>query len=182
MTATSSSMPQLGTKANDFKLIDKNKEKMTLDTFKGEALLLMFICNHCPYVVHIAEKFSTIAAACQINHINCLAINSNDITKYPDDSPEKMIEFSKKYKLNFPYVFDKSQQMAKDFKAECTPDFFLYDKEHKLFYRGQMDDSRPGSKKPVTGKDLLEGIRLLSKGEKAPENQKPSIGCNIKWT
>ena len=181
MPAIHSAMPELGTEASDFSLEDARQNLYTLENYRNKPLLIMFICNHCPYVIHIAPRMKEIEKFCREKAVPILAINSNDIGKYPTDSPENMLLFSEKYQFNFPYLFDETQEIAKAYQAECTPDFFLYDKDHKLFYRGQFDDSRPGNENPVTGEDLFKAIDLLSSGKKPPEKQKPSIGCSIKW-
>jgi len=181
MVVVHSLMPALGTKASDFSLSDLDGRVVSLKDYEKKPLLILFICNHCPYVLHIASKLSFLEDSAKKNGISCVAINSNNIIERPEDSPEKMGLFAKKYKFEFPYLFDSTQEVAKAFRAECTPDFFLYDKSHNLYYRGQMDSSRPGSKEEVTGKDLLDAFSSLSKGESPPKNQKPSIGCNIKW-
>lgn len=181
MVATYSSMPQIGSMASDFCLKDSMGQSFSLSDFNSKPFLVMFICNHCPYVIHIAEKISELAGFAKDKGVNCLAINSNDIRNYPQDSPENMKIFAQKYSFNFPYLFDETQEVAKSYKAECTPDFFLYDKDSKLYYRGQMDNSRPGSGVPVTGKDLMDAIDLVATGKKPPLVQKPSMGCNIKW-
>lgn len=181
MVATYSSMPDIGSVASDFCLKDSDGKVFSLSDFNSNPFMIMFICNHCPYVIHIAEKISEIAFFARKKGVNCVAINSNDIANYPQDSPENMKKFSNKYSFNFPYLFDETQEVAKSYKAECTPDFFLYGENNKLFYRGQMDDSRPGSDVPVTGNDLTEAIRLVVEKKDPPKKQKPSMGCNIKW-
>jgi thiol-disulfide isomerase/thioredoxin len=142
----------------------------------------MFICNHCPFVRHIAPFMEELNDKLNSLGIRCIAINSNDATEYPDDAPDKMAQFAAQYKLAFPYLYDENQAVAKSFKAACTPDLFLFDSNKLLAYRGQLDDSRPGNDIPVTGKDLLAAAELVAAGEQPPEDtQKPSVGCNIKW-
>jgi len=181
MVATQSSMIEIGTKASDFHLEDHQKNIFSLNNFENKPLFMMFICNHCPYVIHVIKKLVELTEFAQENGIACLAINSNDVENYPEDSPEKMISFAKKNNFNFPYLFDEKQEVAKAYKAACTPDFFLYNKDKRLFYRGQMDSSRPGNNKIVTGESLLRAIKDLLTGKTSPLDQKPSIGCNIKW-
>jgi len=181
MVATQSSMLDIGTLASDFQLNDGQGKSFSLEKSQGKPFLIMFICNHCPYVIHVIEKLVEIAKFAEAKGIPCFAINSNDIKKYPADSPYNMIKFAEKHAFNFPYLFDEKQEVAKAYKATCTPDFFLYDKNHKLFYRGQMDDSRPGNNKPITGNSLLQAIKDVLKRNDPPKEQKPSIGCNIKW-
>ncbi|HAK44945.1 MAG TPA: thioredoxin family protein, partial [Spirochaeta sp.] len=136
---------------------------------------------HCPYVLHIIEYFSIMAGEYQKQGIGIVGINSNDVDTYPDDSPANMAEFSKKYDLSFPYLFDETQKAARSYRASCTPDFFLFNSERKLVYRGQLDDSRPGNNKPVTGRELRAALDALLIEEPVVVNQKPSMGCNIKW-
>jgi thiol-disulfide isomerase/thioredoxin len=141
----------------------------------------MFICNHCPYVIHLIEEIVKVAETYIPKGVAFIAINSNDVVKYPDDSPAKMIEFAKRYDLPFPYLFDESQHVAKSYFAECTPDFDLIDTKGHVIYRGRFDASRPGNYEPVTGKDLRESLDLLISGKPQNELQFPSMGCSIKW-
>ena len=141
----------------------------------------MFICNHCPFVVHVKDEIVKIANEYQKKGFGFVAINSNDILKYPEDSPYNMLKYAVKFKFSFPYLFDETQKIAKAYGASCTPDFFLFDKNLELVYRGQLDDSRPANKKPVTGKDLRTALDRVIKGLAQKKEQKPSIGCNIKW-
>ena len=140
----------------------------------------MFICNHCPFVIHVIDEIVSISENYKEN-ISFVAISSNDVINYPDDSPELMKKFAVNKNFSFPYLFDETQEVAKSFDAACTPDFFLYNNESKLVYRGQMDDSRPGNGIPVTGNDLKSALDNLIKNKEISADQKPSIGCNIKW-
>lgn len=183
MSATPSTMLELGTEAPDFSLHDAlTGDKISLDDFeKSKALLVIFICNHCPYVKNIKKGLVELAHDYSDEELSVVAISSNDVGKYPEDGPEKMAEDARNFEYPFPYLFDESQEVAKDYKAACTPDLFLFDEDRKLVYRGQFDDSRPGNDKPVTGKDLREAIDLLLEDGSVVEDQTPSMGCNIKW-
>jgi len=141
----------------------------------------MFICNHCPYVKHIRKELANLTAEFQEKGIAVFGINSNDIKNYPEDSPEKMVLEKRSAHYTFPYLFDESQEVARSYQAACTPDFFLFDRSGKLVYRGQFDDSRPGNQIPVTGKDLRQAMEQVLKGLLPQSDQRPSIGCNIKW-
>jgi peroxiredoxin len=175
-------MLPLGTKAPDFSLLDPQGKKFSSDDFKeAPALLLAFICNHCPYVKHIRTHFARFAKEYQARGVAVVAINSNDVEAYPEDSPEKMAEEIKQAGYTFPYLYDESQEVAKDYRAACTPDFFLFDRDRRLVYRGQFDDSRPGNGRPVTGSDLRAALDALLAGRPVSSKQKPSLGCNIKW-
>ncbi len=182
MARTPSTMLALGTSAPDFSLPEPATGKtVALKDFQGQPLLVAFICNHCPYVLHIQTEFARMAAEYQAKGIAVVAINANDVVNYPDDSPEKMRQQVKDVPYTFPYLFDESQQVAKAYQAACTPDFFLFDTKHQLYYRGQFDDSRPRNDSPVTGKDMRAALDSLLAGLAAPENQLASLGCNIKW-
>lgn len=183
MARTPSNMLPLGTELPDTQLPDAAGETWKLSQRRGEnGLVVMFICNHCPFVLHIAPFLETLNDRLNELGIRCIAISSNDVEAYPDDAPDKMAQFAKKYKLAFPYLYDETQKVAKSFDAACTPDFYLFDQDQRLVYRGQLDDSRPGNDIPVTGKDLLEAAALVARGEvPAEESQVPSLGCNIKW-
>ena len=183
MSLTPSTMLALGTPAPNFKLPDVTSGNMvSLDDFKGKkALLVMFICRHCPYVQHVEEEIAKIGQDYQNKDIGIISISANDINLYPQDSPENLREMAQELNLDFPYLYDKSQEIAKAYTAACTPDFFLFDKDRKLVYRGQLDDSRPGNNLPVTGKDLRDVIDAILEDKPINPNQKPSIGCNIKW-
>lgn len=182
MARTPSVMIDLGTKAPEFSLLEPATAKhIDLQNYASQAVLIAFICNHCPFVIHIMEKFTELAAKYQNEGVAVIAINANDVVNYPDDSPEKMVEFVNQYGLSFPYLFDEKQQVAKAYQAACTPDLYLFDSNHALFYRGQFDSARPGNDIGVTGDDLDNAVNALLKGETAPVNQKASLGCNIKW-
>ncbi|NUM54988.1 MAG: thioredoxin family protein [Candidatus Hydrogenedentes bacterium] len=183
MALTPSQMIPLGTKAPAFSLPDTVSGKVvSLSDFKEKhGLLVMFICNHCPYVKHIAPELAKIGRYYQDKGIGIVAISANDITTHPDDSPEKMKQEAMSRGYEFPYLYDESQEVAKAYSAACTPDLFLFDDHMKLVYRGQLDDSRPGNNIPVTGKDLRTALDALLLGNTMPGPQRPSIGCNIKW-
>ena len=182
MAKTLSNMPELGMIAQNFSLENIDGSHVSLSDYMHERpLLLMFICNHCPYVIHVMEKLVEIAKNFQKQGVDVIAINSNDVSAYPEDSPDNMKLFSKHHGLTFPYLFDKTQEVARTYSAACTPDFFLFDSHKKLFYRGQMDASRPGNQEANDGADLKNAINLILSNEQPPEDQKPSMGCNIKW-
>ena len=182
MVKTASTMLPLGTQAPNFSLINTDSQTVSLSDFSGKpALLVMFICNHCPFVKHIAEELSVLGREYQSRGAGIVAISSNDSTKHPEDSPEQMVHESENRGYVFPYLFDEDQAVAKAYKAACTPDFFLFDGEQKLAYRGQLDASRPGNGIPVTGTDLRSALDAILSGQPVTENQTPSIGCNIKW-
>ncbi len=174
-------MLPLGTVAPDFRLPDTNGKMVSLSNFKGRPLLVAFICNHCPYVKHIRTGLAQLARNYQPRGAAIVGINSNDATNYPDDSPAKMKEEVKSAGYVFPYLYDETQGVARSYRAACTPDLYLFDKDHRLVYRGQFDDSRPGNGLPVTGKDLRAALDAVLSGKPVPPGQKPSIGCNIKW-
>lgn len=183
MSATPSTMLELGTQAPAFKLKDISSGEHvalgSIDVSKG--LLVMFLCNHCPYVLHVLPTLVPFAKEIQKSGISVIAISSSDVNAYPQDAPEKMRNLAEKYGFSFPYLFDEGQDIAKAFKAACTPDFFLFDENLKLVYRGQFDGSRPKNDIPVTGKDLSLAVGHLLEGKPPLETQIPSIGCNIKW-
>ena len=182
MPETPSSMVSLGTKAPSFHLSDPRGRSVSSEDFQGApAFLVAFICNHCPYVKHIQPAFVAFAKEIQQRGAAIVAINPNDAENYPDDSPEKMAVEAKQAGYTFPYLFDGTQEVAKAYQAACTPDFFLFDRDHKLVYRGQFDDSRPKNGRPVTGADLRAAIEALLTGRPVPAAQSPSVGCNIKW-
>jgi len=181
MAAVTSTMLPLGTPAPDFRLPNVDGTIVTLKEFeKAPALLVIFMCNHCPFVKHIREGLLRLVKEYQAKGVAIVGINSNDVQNYPDDSPDKMAQEAKTYGYTFPYLYDESQETAKAYHAACTPDFFLFDRERKLVYRGQMDDSRPKNSLPVTGKDLRNALDAMPADKPAAE-QKPSNGCNIKW-
>jgi peroxiredoxin len=183
MSYTESTMVDLGTKAPHFKLFDVISQKpLGLDDIKGEkGTLIMFICNHCPYVKHVIDELVQIGKDYMPRGIGAVAISSNDVINYPDDSPDKMKIWAAEKDFPFPYLYDETQEVAKAYDAACTPDLYLFDENLKLVYRGQLDDSRPKNDVPVTGQDLREAIDQLLSGEEIPKEQKPSAGCNIKW-
>lgn len=183
MALTPSTMLELGTLAPNFKLPDVISGNMvSLDDFKEKkALLVMFICRHCPYVKHVQEEISRIGQDYKEKDIGVIAISANDSNSYPEDLPESLREMAEELNFSFPYLHDESQEIAKAYTAACTPDFFLFDKERELAYRGQLDDSRPGNNLPPTGKDLREAIDAILEDRPINPDQKPSIGCNIKW-
>lgn len=183
MAATPSVMVELGTKATSFNLPDTiSGEQVSLDEIKSDkATVVMFICNHCPYVIHIVDKLSEVVKEYQEKGISFVAISSNDVENYPQDSPDKMKEFAAEHNFTFPYLYDETQEVAKAYHAECTPDIFVYDKNLTLVYRGQFDDSRPSKDTPVTGKDITAALDAILEGKPVDENQIPSIGCSIKW-
>ena len=171
-----------GSKAPDFTLPDSGGNLVTLDDFKdAKALVVVFMCNHCPYVIHVREGIAELARYCKSKGAAMVGINSNDAKNYPQDSPQQMAKESRQYGYGFPYLYDESQDTAKKYSAACTPDFFLFDHDRNLVYRGQMDDSRPGTNIPVTGKDIRNALDGLLEGGGVPAEQIPSIGCNIKW-
>lgn len=182
MALTPSTMLDLGTPAPHFNLPDPSGKMHSMVEFVDcRALLVMFICNHCPYVKHVADGLAEFARDYQGKGLGIIAINSNDVENYPDDRPEKMDEEARQRGYPFPYVFDESQEVAKAYRAACTPDFFLFDQERRLVYRGQFDGSRPNGAIPVTGEDLRRAVDAVLAGEPVPEEQIPSAGCNIKW-
>jgi peroxiredoxin len=182
MSLTPSTMPDLGSSAPSFELPGIDGRSVRLDELPAsKALLIAFICNHCPYVKHIRDGFVEFAREYQPLGLAIVAINSNDARSHPDDSPEMMRIEAKQYGFNFPYLFDETQEVAKAYKAACTPDFFLYDNQHGLAYRGQFDGSRPGNDIPVNGASLREATDALLAGQAVTVEQRPSIGCNIKW-
>ena len=183
MVLTPSTMLPLGTKAPDFSLPDPSGKKVSLADFAGKpALLVVFMCNHCPYVKHVAAGLAQLAKDYQSKGAAVVGISSNDIKSHPDDVPAKMAEEAKLRGYTFPYLFDESQSVAKAYRAACTPDFYVFDRDQKLAYRGQMDASRPDSGIPVTGKDLRAALDAVLAGKVPADDQKPSIGCNIKWS
>lgn len=183
MSLTPSTMLDLGTTAPDFNLPDPDGQHYDLAKQNiDKGLLVIFMCNHCPYVIHIRSELVAKIKQYQQQGIEVVAINANDFQQYPDDSPEKMAEVAKEHGFSFPYLVDADQRVAKAYRAACTPDLFLFDGDKKLVYRGQFDSARPGNSEPVTGGDLSNAIAKLIAGESISENnQKPSMGCNIKW-
>jgi peroxiredoxin len=182
MAATPSTMLELGTPAPGFDLPDGTGKRVSLDSFSGaKALLVVFMCNHCPYVKHIISGFVELSKEYMAKGVGIVAINSNDVDAFPEDAPENMAEWAKELFFPFPFLYDETQEVAKAYRAACTPDFFLFGKHRLLLYRGQMDDSRPGNGKPVNGKDLRGALDAVLEGKPVSRDQKPSIGCNIKW-
>lgn len=183
MVRTESTMLPLGTAAPAFTLEDVVSGKaLSLETFQGKkGLLIMFICQHCPFVIHVEQELSRIGQEYVPQGVGILAISANSIETHPQDSPDNLRAQVKRAGFNFSYAYDATQEVAKSYTAACTPDFFLFDSDLKLAYRGQLDDSRPGNDKPVTGSDLRTALNTIVAGETVSETQKPSIGCNIKW-
>jgi thiol-disulfide isomerase/thioredoxin len=183
MARTPSVMTPLGKKAADFILPDTvSGKELSLLELKGRvATVIMFICNHCPFVKHVNPELVKLANDYKNKGISFIAISSNDVAGYPEDGPEQMKRVAAELKYPFPYLYDATQEVAKIYEAACTPDFFIYDADMILAYRGQLDDSRPGNDKPLTGADIRTALDHLIKGQPLSEDQKPSIGCNIKW-
>lgn len=183
MALTPSTMIPLGTKAPDFKLLDAvSDSEMNLEQLKSDkATVIMFICNHCPYVKHVQQGLVELANDYISKGVSFIAINSNDVKNYTEDSPENMKKVAERLGYPFPYLFDETQEIAKAYDAACTPDFYIFDEGLKLIYRGQMDDSRPGNGKPVTGNDIRKALDQILGGTTVSKDQIPSIGCNIKW-
>ena len=182
MARTPSTMLPLGTAAPDFKLMNVDGREVALADFAGKpALLVMFMCNHCPFVVHVADELARLGSEYMGRGVALVGINSNDTASHPADSPERMVAEAEDRGYAFPYLFDETQEVAKSYRAACTPDFFLFDQDRKLVYRGQLDDSRPGSGVPVTGKDLRAALDAVLAGNKPADEQRASLGCNIKW-
>jgi peroxiredoxin len=190
MVLVDSTMPTLGMSAPDFALPDTDGKLIRRDDFTGRPLLVMFICNHCPFVKHLADALAQFGRTFGPRGLAIVAINANDVASYPDDSPEKMNTEKHTRGYPFPYLYDATQEVAKAYRAACTPDFFLFDAQHRLFYRGQFDATRPtriasgvydSKVNPPTGADLAAAVERLMAGQSAPEKQYPSAGCNIKW-
>lgn len=182
MVVTPSTMLLLGTRAPDFRLPDAEGNTVALHDFQdAPALLVIFMCNHCPYVKHVRQGLARLAREYRARGVAVLGISANDVETYPDDNLQMMAEEVKRAGYTFPYLYDESQEVAKAYRAACTPDFFLFDKDRRLVYRGQMDDSRPGSPIPVTGADLRGALDAVLEGQSVRAEQKPSMGCNIKW-
>ena len=181
--AMNSTMLPLGTTAPGFDLPDvMSGQRYSLDSFTGKTgLLIMFICRHCPYVVHIEQELAQLGRDYRDTNLGMIAISSNDAVSYPDDAPPKLKDMALRLGFTFPFCHDETQDVAKAYRAACTPDFYLFDRHRQLVYRGQLDDSRPGNRKPVTGKDLRTAIEALLADKPIPSPQKPSIGCSIKW-
>jgi thiol-disulfide isomerase/thioredoxin len=184
MALTASTMMALGTKAPDFKLWEPSQQKMmSLDECLQDKLFvtIWFICNHCPYVKHVRHELARLGKDYLAKGVAIVAINSNDADSYPDDRPELMVKEKVDFGYNFPYLYDEDQSVAKAYQAACTPDFFVFDATRLLVYRGQLDGSRPGNHMPVDGKDLRKALDLVLADQHVPVDQRPSLGCNIKW-
>lgn len=183
MARTPSNMLPLGTKAPNFTLLDTvSGTTLTLKELKGDiGTVILFICNHCPFVIHVNPMLVALANSYQEKGINFIAISSNDVINYPQDAPELMTKLAKEESYPFPYLYDETQEVAKAYDAACTPDIYLFNQELDLVYRGQLDDSRPQNGVPLTGKDLKAGMDALLQGKPITTEQKPSLGCNIKW-
>lgn len=182
MVRTPSTMLPLGTPAPDFKLMNVDGREVELADFAGKpALLVMFMCNHCPFVIHVADQLAQLGSEYMARGVAVVGINSNDTSAHPADSPERMVAEAEERGYQFPYLFDETQEVAHEYRAACTPDFFLFDQDRKLVYRGQLDDSRPGNGVPVTGKDLRAALDAVLAGAAPVSEQRASLGCNIKW-
>lgn len=183
MALTPSNMLPLGTQAFDFKLPDTVSGKtLSLNELKSDiATVVMFICNHCPFVKHIQHELAQLAKDYQSKKIAFIAINANNVHTHPEDAPDKMKVLAKQMDYTFPYLYDETQEIAKAYDAACTPDFYIFDKHLKCVYRGQLDDSRPGNNIPITGKDIRNALDNILAGKRVNTAQKPSVGCNIKW-
>lgn len=182
MVMTRSRMLSLGTQAPAFSLPDANGKPVSLSDFAdAKALVVVFMCNHCPFVKHLRVGLAKLGRDCAEKGVAMVGINSNNYDQYPDDSPDRMRSEANVYGYEFPYLVDAEQNVAKAYQAACTPDFFVFDGEQKLVYRGQFDDSRPGNEIAVTGKDVYAAIGSVLEGKAVAETQTPSIGCNIKW-
>ena len=182
MALTPSTMLPLGTPAPDFSLPDTEGNVVSRDDFEtAPALLVIFMCNHCPYVKHIRFGLAALTREYQQKGVAVVGINSNDVEAYPDDAPEKMVQEARARGYTFPYLLDATQEVAKEYRAACTPDFYVFDRDRKLVYRGQMDSSRPDSGIPLTGEDLRRALDAVLAGQNVPGEQIASLGCNIKW-
>jgi peroxiredoxin len=182
MVRTASTMLPLGTAAPDFDLINFDGTKVCLQQFQGKkALVVIFMCNHCPYVKHVAPELKRLSDDYIPRDVGFIGISSNDVETYPEDSLEKMAEEAATRQYRFPYAIDLDQSVAKAYRAACTPDIFVFDGQQKLVYRGQLDDSRPKNDKPLNGRDLRAALEAILSGKSVSADQKPSIGCNIKW-
>lgn len=182
MVRTASTMLPLGTRAPDFSLPNVDGRIVSLADFQdASALLVVFLCNHCPYVKHVAPELARLAQEYQARGVAVVGINSNDVDAYPDDAPQQMVAEAQQRGYTFPYLYDQTQSVAQAYRAACTPDFFVFDRESRLVYRGQLDSSRPKSDVPLTGSDLRAALDAVLAGRPVPEPQRPSLGCNIKW-
>lgn len=176
-------MLALGTMAPNFQLKDTiSRETLTFKQVAGEkGTVVMFICNHCPYVKHVNEEIVRLANDYRILGFGFVAISSNDVVNYPEDHPDKMFEYARKLNYPFPYLYDEDQSVAKAYQAACTPDFYVFDNAEELFYHGQLDDSRPKNGIPLSGRSMREALDAILNNQTPPKTQKPSMGCNIKW-
>ncbi|MFK7819997.1 MAG: thioredoxin family protein [Planctomycetaceae bacterium] len=181
MVKTASTMLELGTSAPDFSLLNVDGNTVSRSDFDGKPLLVIFMCNHCPFVVHLRDQLAAFTTEYLGKGLAIVGVSSNDVENYPQDGPAEMVTEATDAGYKFPYLYDESQAVALSYKAACTPDFFLFDAEHKLVYRGQFDGSRPSLDVPITGEDLRAACDAVLAGQSVPEDQKPSIGCNIKW-
>jgi len=182
MVMTASTMLPLGTEAPPFALPDITGKTVSVSDFDAaDVLLVVFMCNHCPFVKHIIDGFVALAKEYQGKGVAVVGINSNDVDGYPEDRPELMAKLAQTKSFTFPYLYDATQAVAKAYCAACTPDFFVFDRDRRLVYRGQMDESRPGNDEPITGADLRAALDAVLAGRSVPEEQRPSMGCNIKW-
>jgi peroxiredoxin len=182
MVKTSSTMLPLGTTAPSFSLPNVDGKLVSLDDFKlSKGVVIVFMCNHCPFVKHLRSGLAKFGAEYQARGVTVIGINSNDASAYPDDAPARMAEEAKSAGYTFPYLYDATQEVARAYRAACTPDFYVFDANRALVYRGQFDSSRPGNGQPVTGADLRNAVETMLTGKGPLETQKPSIGCNIKW-
>ena len=182
MAETPSTMLAIGTTAPAFSLPEPaSGRQIEIGDFRGKPLLVVFSCNHCPYVLHILESFTAFANNARQRGLGVVMISANDVAGYPADAPDKMAQLAQRYGFDFPYLYDETQQVALSYRAACTPDFFLFDADHRLVYRGQYDSARPGKETPVNGADLGAAVDALLAGEPIPQEQRPSVGCGIKW-
>ena len=182
MVMTASTMLTLGTEAPDFSLVNVDGRTVSLADFEAApALLVIFLCNHCPFVIHVADHLAELVREYQAQGVAVVGISSNDVATHPQDSPEQMVREAEERGYTFAYLYDETQEVAQSYHAACTPDFYVFDKDRRLVYRGQMDSSRPDSGIPVRGEDLRAALDATLAGRPVPQDQKPSIGCNIKW-
>lgn len=183
MAQTPSHMPELGTRASDFLLLDTvSGDKLSYENVAGErATVVMFICNHCPFVIHVRDELVRLGRDYGDRGIGCVAISSNDVTTHPQDGPDQMKAMAEEIGLPFPYLYDETQDAARAYRAACTPDFFVFDADRELIYRGRLDGATPGNDEPVTGADLRAALDAVLAGQPVDPNQQPSMGCNIKW-